>query len=88
MLADDTLVYKKIHSLNDCRKFQQNLDSLSAWSKKWGMSFNISKSKIISFNSIGDATRYMLNESALDYVNSTKYLGVTLQSHCKFNKHL
>ena len=74
--------------MNDCRRLQQNLDLLSAWSDKWGMFVNIFKSKIISFNSIGDATRYMLNESALDYVNSTKYLGVTLQSHCKFNKHL
>ena len=52
------------------------------------MSFNISKSKITSITSVGDTRGYMLNGSVLDHVDSTKYLGVTLQSDCKFNKRL
>ena len=86
--ADDTLVYQEIDSLNDCRRLQQNLDLLSAWSDKWGMLVNISKSKIISFNSVGGSPGYMVNGWVLNHVNSTKYLGVTLQSDCKFNKRL
>ena len=86
LFADDTLVYQKIDLLNDGRRFQPNLNSLSALSKKWGILFNISKSKIISFNSVGDTPGYMLNGSVLDHVDSTKYLSVTLQSDCKFKK--
>ena len=59
--ADDTLVYQEIDSLNDCRRLQQNLDLLSAWSDKWGMLVNIFKSKIISFNSVGGSPGYMVN---------------------------
>ena len=41
------------------QEVQQNSDSLSAWSDKRGMLFNIFKSKIISFNSVGDTPRYI-----------------------------
>ena len=52
------------------------------------MLFNISKSEVISFNSVGDTPGYMWNGSVLDHVDSATYLGVTPQSDCKFNKHL
>jgi len=52
------------------------------------MSFNITKNKIVSFNSVEDTPNYTWNESVLDHVDSTKYLGVTLQSDCRFNDHI
>jgi len=52
------------------------------------MSFNISKNKIISFNSVGDTPSYTLSGSVLNYVDFTKYLGVPLQSDCMINKHI
>ena len=55
---------------------------------KWGLLFNIFKSKIFSFNAVGDTPEYTLDGSVLDHWDSTKYRGVTLQSDCKFNKHL
>jgi len=59
LFADDTLVYQEISLSKDYKRFQHNLDSLSTWADKWGISFNISKSKIISFNP-------MTNTSLLD----------------------
>jgi len=52
------------------------------------MSFNISKSKIIGFNPKTDTPQYKLIRSVLDHVDSTKYLGVTLQPDCKFDQHI
>jgi len=52
------------------------------------MSFNIFKSKIISFNCVVDTPNYILNGSVLYHVNSTEYLGVTLHSECRFNQHI
>jgi len=69
--ANDTLVYQKNSSSKDCKRFQRNLDSLSTWADKWGMLFNISKSKIISFNPKTDISQHKLIGSALDYVDST-----------------
>jgi len=34
LFADDTLVYQEISSSEDCKRFQQNLDSLSTLVKK------------------------------------------------------
>jgi len=70
--------------LSDISRFQQNLDFLD----KWGMSLNIFKGRIISFNSVDDTPNYTLNKSVLDYLHSTKYLGVTLQLDCMFNTNI
>jgi len=88
LFADDTLIYQEISSSEDYKRFQRNLDSLSTWAQKLEMSFNISKSKIISFNPKTETPQYKLIGSVLDHVDSTKYLGVTLQSHCKFDQHI
>ena len=88
LFADDTLVYQEICSVDDCNNFQRNLDSLGAWSENWGMSFNTSKSKIMSFNSTASTPDYTLNGSILEHVDSTRYLGVTLQSDCRFDNHI
>jgi len=60
LLAGDTLVYQEIASFSDCSRLQRNLDSRGAWSDKWDMSFNISKSKIISFNCGNDTPNSQL----------------------------
>ena len=52
------------------------------------MSFNTSKSKIISFDAAFDTLRYIFFGLVLDHVDSTKYLAVTLQSDCNPNKYL
>ena len=40
LFADDALVYRQIHSPDDCRILQEDLTSLSSWSNKWLMPFN------------------------------------------------
>lgn len=54
------------------------------------MGFNVSKSKIMIFNSNNTipAPTYKLNEKALKQVTDSKYLGVILQENLSFNKYV
>ena len=51
LFADDTLLYQEVANNNDLETFQENLNSLGTWATRWGMDFNVSKSKIMIFNS-------------------------------------
>ena len=88
LFADDTLVYHTIQHQQDITRFQENLNALGLWAKQWGMSFNINKSKIIAFNSRNEVPPYTMDGTVLEYVPSTKYLGVVLQENLKFDEHI
>ncbi len=45
--ADDTKAAKVIGGPEDRDKLQEALDCLCDWADKWGMSFNISKCKVM-----------------------------------------
>jgi len=35
MFADDCLLYRDVHSMEDTRRLQDDLDSLQAWEQDW-----------------------------------------------------
>ena len=41
LYADDVILYRPIHSEEDCHHLQQDLLILEEWATKWEMSFNI-----------------------------------------------
>ena len=43
MFADDTKLYHEIDNIGDCETLQQDLNSLSVWSKPWLLEFNAEK---------------------------------------------
>ena len=43
IFADDTKIYRKIATENDCVELQKDLDILQEWSNKWLLSFNAKK---------------------------------------------
>jgi hypothetical protein len=43
LFADDCLLYRKIHSLQDQLQLQKDLKSLENWASTWGMKFNAIK---------------------------------------------
>ena len=47
LFADDSLLYKKIHSNQDAARLQDDLDRLQQWEKDWQMSFNSTKCVVI-----------------------------------------
>ena len=43
LYADDVKISNSIYSLHDSFKLQQDLNSISAWSDKWLLKFNVDK---------------------------------------------
>ena len=43
LFADDCVLYRNIHSLQDCLILQEDLDSLGLWEAEWQMKFNVAK---------------------------------------------
>jgi len=47
LFADDTLIYRVIHSIEDQVVLQRDLARLEQWANTWGMVFNASKCHIM-----------------------------------------
>ena len=47
IFADDTKIYRKIATENDCVELQKDLDILQEWSNKWLLSFSAKKCKVM-----------------------------------------
>ena len=43
LFADDCVLYRNIHSLQDCLILQEDLTSLGQWKADWQMKFNVAK---------------------------------------------
>ena len=72
LLADDTVIYLVVKSLDDCVQLQNHLHNLEKWEKNWKMEFNIAKCNVLS-PSFSVTT---LRGRCLEAIDSTKCLGV------------
>ena len=91
LFADDCVLYRNIHSLH-CLTFQEDLTSLGQWEADWQMKFNVAKChsmrvtrhqhhKQILFD-------YSLHNQTLEYVQSAKYLGITITDNMDWGQHV
>ena len=88
LYADDTLLYQQVTSQAEAAVFQTNIDAIHKWSTEWMMPFNDTKCHVIAFGDQTFKPPYNLGDSQMDWVCSTKYLGVILQSDLKFDQHM
>ena len=50
LFADDCILYRTIHTPNDCSKLQDDLHSLEQWKKTWLMKFNPNKCYVMTIS--------------------------------------
>ena len=92
LFADDCVLYRNIHSLQDCLTLQEDLTSLGQWEADWQMKFNKAKChsmrvtrhqhhKQILFD-------YSLHNQTLENVQSAKYLGITITDNMDWGQHV
>ena len=89
MFADDIKLYRIIRSSEDCLQLQHDIDVLAQWSKKWLLSFNVTKCKVLH---IGNSTvhcshQYTLQEVPLELLDDMRDLGIVIDSKLKFHAH-
>jgi hypothetical protein len=92
MFADDTKVFSRVENRDDQKLLQDDIDRLQIWAKKWQLSFNASKCKVMHIGSANHSFDYSMssdsNPVVLDSVTIEKDLGVHVDSSLKFHKHV
>ena len=90
LFADDCIVYRQINRHEDCLILQENLNSLAEWESKWGMAFHPQKCSVLSITRSRFPVKYSyrLKGHVLDLQDSTKYLGVDIQSSLSWKTHI
>ena len=92
LFADDCVLYRNIHSLQDCLALQEDLTSLGQWEADRQMKFNVAKChsmrvtrhqhhKQILFD-------YSLHNQTLENVQLAKYLGITITDNMDWGQHV
>ena len=92
LFADDCVLYRNIHSIQDCFILQVDLTSLGQLVAGWQMKFNVAKchsmrvtrhqhQKQILFD-------YSLHNQSLENVQSAKYLGITISDNMDWGQHI
>ena len=90
LFADDCLIYHSINTPNDHHILQRDLNTLTAWAKRWQMEFNISKCKIlqVSTKHILSSFLYKMDNTPLEIVNQHNYLGVCIDHKLSWQPHI
>ena len=92
LFADDCILYRSVQVPNDCNKLQADLNNLEQWEKTWLMKFNPTKCCVMTISLASTYKiiyKYTLHDTCtnLPIVNHLRYLGVTIQSNLKWDKH-
>jgi len=90
LFADDCIVYRTITYQSDCMALQADIDILLNQSNVWQMKFNPSKCHILSIGRQRNKAvlSYFLGLNLLTNVDSYPYLGVTVSSDLRWEKHI
>ena len=92
--ADDCVLYRNIHSLQDCLILQEYLTNFGQWEADWQMKFNVAKCHSMRVtrhqNHKQILVYYLLYRQTLENVQLAKYLGiqVTITDNMDWGQHV
>ena len=82
MTVDNCVLYRNIHSLQNCLILQEDLDSLAVWKAHWQMKFDVVKchSMRVTWHYLHKQIlhHYTLHQQTLENAQSAKYLGISI----------
>ena len=74
--ADDTKAANTIFSNQDVKDLQDCLDRLVTWADTWGMSFNVTKCKVMHVGRNNPRAEYYMSGTKLDTTDAKRDIGV------------
>ncbi|MCP3679103.1 MAG: reverse transcriptase family protein [Gammaproteobacteria bacterium] len=84
--ADDTKIGRPVIDNKDRLNLQKDLDTISNWSEKWQMPFNINKCQLLLVGSANKKYKYKMMGNNIESVSQVRDLGVTITSNLKFSQ--
>ena len=91
IFADDTTIYRKIATENDCVELQKDLDILQEWSNKWLLSFNAKKCKVMRLGGQHPEFIYKMTNNTdatnLEFTEMDKDLGIHVDNKLRLRDH-
>ena len=90
LFADDCILYREINTSADVLALQKDIDSFENWAKSWQMSFNSKKchSVTVTRKRKQILSEYFLGSAPLLKQDDFTYLGVTIASDLRWNRHV
>ena len=88
LFADDSLLYREIKTHQDTLILQRDLEALQTWETHNKMEFHPGKCQVIRITNKRDPIigTYNIHGVILQFFNSVKYLGVTIDSKLSFKE--
>ena len=89
LFVDDIALYSTGDEKSQVKDLTERLTALHLWAVKWGVKFNLSKTKHMVFlkRGVQSTVRVQMVGKVLEKVDSYKYLGLTFSSNLKFDEH-
>ena len=90
LFADDALLFHQIRSDADCVSLQNDLDTLTSWSRRWRMQFNASKCHVLQVTKKKSIIthEYYLGQEKLSVVPSHPYLGIEIDNKLSWKQQI
>ena len=92
LVADDCVLYRNIHSLQECLTLQEDLTSLGQWESDWQMKFNVAKCHSMRMTRHQHHKQilfdYSLHNQTSENIKSAKYLGITFTDNMEWGQHV
>ena len=90
LFADECIVYRPIHDLSDCAVLQQDVDAFTERESRLGMEFHTQKCSVLRVSRSRSPIShcYKLEGHILIAEDTTKYLGVDLQTTLSWKTHI
>ena len=84
--ADDTNIFRRVQTRQECRTLQDDLNRLDQWSAKWQMLFNKSKCKCLHIGRANGKEPYEMHNTVLLKTSKEKDIGVTISADWKVSE--
>ena len=89
LFADDCTIFREVSSKSDIDALQCDLVKIYQWTQKWQLHLNLSKCKAICISNKRSppSAQYLINNVPLQWVDTFKYLGITINQKLKWDDH-
>lgn len=90
LFADDCVLYKAVHSINDQTTLNNSLNVITNWRDTWDIKLNQEKTVMmrITNKKCPILYQYLIRGDQISQTNSFKYLGVTFTSNLTWSTHI